>query len=175
MFRPLSFSPLPDGGYVMSIGYSIPLEVYDRSPQHPIGGRGGTGIRTIARRMEKLTPGRQKPFRQQFSLDSKSENVVPAPEACVVTCKKWVCGVNNYILRFFGLRARPPRQVVMQAALSSSSSSSSASSLLASGVCKRGGGYANAWGCARGLVSEQGLRRGLFAGLAPTLLRDVPS
>ncbi|CAM9975230.1 unnamed protein product, partial [Hapterophycus canaliculatus] len=68
-------------------------------------------------------------------------------------------------------------KVVMQAALSSSasSSSSSTSSLLASGVSRRGGGYANAWGCARGLVSEQGLRRGLFAGLAPTLLRDVPS
>lgn len=58
----------------------------------------------------------------------------------------------------------------MQAALSSSSPS-----LLVAGVSGGGGGgYANAWGCARGLVSEHGLRKGLYAGLGPTLLREVP-
>lgn len=58
----------------------------------------------------------------------------------------------------------------MQAALSSSTSSS----LAAGAGVARGGGYANAWGCARGLVSQHGLRRGLYAGLGPTLLREVP-
>eukprot|EP00752_Nemacystus_decipiens_P011611 g10309.t1 len=60
-------------------------------------------------------------------------------------------------------------KVVMQAAMSSSSSSS-----VVAGVAGSGGGYANAWGCARGLVAEHGLRRGLYAGLGPTLLREVP-
>ncbi|CAN0171239.1 unnamed protein product [Ectocarpus sp. 6 AP-2014] len=59
-------------------------------------------------------------------------------------------------------------KVVMQAALSSSPSASS------SVAARAGGGYANAWGCARGLVAEHGLRGGLYAGLGPTLLREVP-
>ncbi|CAB1109297.1 unnamed protein product [Ectocarpus sp. CCAP 1310/34] len=59
-------------------------------------------------------------------------------------------------------------KVVMQAALSSAPSSSSPL------AARAGGGYANAWGCARGLVAERGLRRGLYAGLGPTLLREVP-
>ncbi|CAM9205534.1 unnamed protein product [Choristocarpus tenellus] len=36
------------------------------------------------------------------------------------------------------------------------------------------GSYSNAWVCARGLVMEQGVRKGLFAGLGPTLMREVP-
>ncbi|CAN0186324.1 unnamed protein product [Ectocarpus sp. 13 AM-2016] len=59
-------------------------------------------------------------------------------------------------------------KVVMQAALSSAPSSTS------SLAARAGGGYANAWGCARGLVAENGLRGGLYAGLGPTLLREVP-
>ncbi|CAN0026079.1 unnamed protein product [Ectocarpus fasciculatus] len=59
-------------------------------------------------------------------------------------------------------------KVVMQAALSSAPSSSS------SLAARAGGGYANAWGCARGLVAEHGFRGGLYAGLGPTLLREVP-
>ncbi|CAM9679947.1 unnamed protein product [Ectocarpus sp. 4 AP-2014] len=59
-------------------------------------------------------------------------------------------------------------KVVMQAALSSAPSSPS------SLAARAGGGYANAWGCARGLVAENGLRGGLYAGLGPTLLREVP-
>lgn len=35
--------------------------------------------------------------------------------------------------------------------------------------------YSNTWSCARGLVEEQGLVRGLYAGLNPTLLREVPA
>lgn len=37
------------------------------------------------------------------------------------------------------------------------------------------GGYPNAWACARGLVAEQGLVRGLYAGFNPTMLREVPA
>lgn len=59
-------------------------------------------------------------------------------------------------------------KVVMQAAVSSASKG------VASGVPRGGAGYANAWGCARNLVAEHGMWRGLFAGLGPTLFREVP-
>lgn len=35
-------------------------------------------------------------------------------------------------------------------------------------------GYANVWGCARGLVADQGVWRGLYAGLGPTVMRVAP-
>lgn len=40
----------------------------------------------------------------------------------------------------------------------------------------RGGsrGYANVWRCAKGLVADQGIWKGLYAGLGPTLLRAAP-
>lgn len=75
-------------------------------------------------------------------------------------------------------------KVVMQAAIASVPSRSSvpnaaaaaaaATTAVAGGVTGGGARYSNAWGCARGLVAENGLRKGLYAGLAPTLLREVP-
>lgn len=60
-------------------------------------------------------------------------------------------------------------KVVMQAAVASAYSSP-----VGLGMPRGGAGYTNAWGCARGLVAEHGVRRGLYAGLGPTLLREVP-
>lgn len=42
------------------------------------------------------------------------------------------------------------------------------------GVTGGGAAYANAWVCAKSLVAEQGLFRGLYAGFSPTLWRHVP-
>lgn len=75
-------------------------------------------------------------------------------------------------------------KVVMQAAIASAPSPSrlpnaaaaaaAATTAVAGGVSGGGATYSNAWVCARALVEENGLRRGLFAGLGPTLLREVP-
>ena len=73
-------------------------------------------------------------------------------------------------------------KVVMQAAIASAPSPSkgphaaaaAAAVTVGGGVGRGGASYSNAWGCARGLVTENGLRKGLYAGLGPTMLREVP-
>ncbi|CAN0265202.1 unnamed protein product [Laminaria digitata] len=70
-------------------------------------------------------------------------------------------------------------KVVMQAAIASAPSpqaaaAASATKAVAGGLTRGGAGYSNAWGCARGLVAENGLQKGLYAGLGATLLREVP-